>query len=143
MAHELRIRVFCGADVAIGPGRAALLEAIAETGSISAAGRQLGISYRKAWLLVDSMNRCHREPLISTQKGGQKGGGAVLTPLGREVAQRYQAMIEQAQQAVSEMLAGYQELLAALPTSEAGDTRPPPPEHHHGERHLANPHRID
>jgi molybdate transport system regulatory protein len=65
------------------------MELIAETGSISAAGRAMGMSYRRAWLLVDSLNASFREPLVAKQTGGSGGGGAVLTRLGREVVQRY------------------------------------------------------
>jgi len=73
----------------MGPGKAALLQAIAAAGSISAAGRALGMSYRRAWLLVDTMNRCWQTPLVETLAGGQKGGGARLTPLGDQVLAAY------------------------------------------------------
>ena len=89
---NLKARLICGTEFAIGPGKADLLEAIAATGSISAAGRHLGYSYRRTWLLVDSMNRCWREPLIATVHGGAKGGGAALTPLGETVLARYREL---------------------------------------------------
>jgi molybdate transport system regulatory protein len=89
---KIKLQLRCGSDFAIGPGKAALLAAIAEHGSISAAGRALGMSYRRCWLLVDSMNRCWRTPLVSTASGGAKGGGAMLTPLGHSVLERYQAI---------------------------------------------------
>lgn len=92
LPQVLRIRIPHGEDVAMGPGKAALLEAIRETGSISAAGRQLEMSYRKAWLLVDQMNRCFRSPLVEAAKGGSGGGGARLTPAGAEALKRYRAM---------------------------------------------------
>lgn len=92
LSQVLRIRVPLGEDVAMGPGKAALLEAIRDTGSISAAGRQLGMSYRKAWLLVDQMNRCFKEPLVEAAKGGSGGGGAHLTALGLDALRRYRAM---------------------------------------------------
>ena len=76
----------------MGPGKAALLRAIADAGSISAAGRALGMSYRRAWLLVDTMNRCWQTPLVETLAGGQKGGGARLTPLGEEILKAYLAL---------------------------------------------------
>jgi molybdate transport system regulatory protein len=89
---EPRWRLMLGSAIAIGPGKAALLEAIAETGSIAAAGRRMGMSYRRAWVLVKTMNACFREPLIDATKGGAQGGGARLTPSGRVVLERYRAM---------------------------------------------------
>jgi molybdate transport system regulatory protein len=88
-AGVLYLRVDFGEQGALGPGKARLMELIAETGSISAAGRAMGMSYRRAWLLVDSLNASFREPLVAKQTGGSGGGGAVLTRLGREVVQRY------------------------------------------------------
>ena len=76
----------------MGPGKADLLEAIAETGSISAAARQMRMSYRRAWILVDTMNTCFKKPLVDTSKGGADGGGARLTPLGTNVLARYRAL---------------------------------------------------
>jgi molybdate transport system regulatory protein len=76
----------------IGPGKIALLEAIRSTGSISAAARQLGMSYRRAWLLVDDMNNCFRDPVIEAQPGGAHGGGATLTPFGQKLVERYRAI---------------------------------------------------
>jgi len=89
---KLKLQLVCGDDYAMGPGKAALLEAIAAHGSISAAGRALGMSYRRAWLLVDSMNRCWSTPLVSTTHGGPRGGGAALTALGATVVERYRAL---------------------------------------------------
>jgi len=71
-----RLRILLGAEIAIGPGKADLLEAIARSGSISAAGRELGMSYRRAWNLVEVMNRSFRAPLVETLTGGAGGGGA-------------------------------------------------------------------
>src|SRR5438128_6873234 len=88
-AAELYLRVDFGEHGALGPGKTRLMELIAETGSISAAGRAMGMSYRRAWLLVDSLNAAFGEPLVAKQTGGSGGGGAVLTRLGREVVQRY------------------------------------------------------
>lgn len=89
---KLKAQVLCGDEFAIGPGKAALLEAIAAHGSISAAGRALGMSYRRTWLLADSMNRTWVAPLITTAHGGSHGGGAVLTDLGVRVLARYRAL---------------------------------------------------
>lgn len=90
---KLKAQILCGAEIAMGPGKAALLDAIARTGSISAAGRLLGISYRRTWLLVDAMNRCWAEPLVATNHGGVKGGGARVTPLGKQVRADYATLV--------------------------------------------------
>lgn len=80
-----RLRLKVGAAIAMGPGKAELLEQIAETHSISAAAKRMGMSYRRAWLLVDTMNRCFSSPLVETATGGRQGGGAGLTPMGHQV----------------------------------------------------------
>jgi molybdate transport system regulatory protein len=87
-----RLRVVLGRDIALGPGKADLLEFIGDTGSIAAAGRRMGMSYKQAWLLIDTMNRCFAKPLVAAVKGGKSGGGAHLTPLGAEVLARYRRM---------------------------------------------------
>ena len=87
--------------VAIGPGKAELLEHIAALGSISAAGKAMGMGYRTAWLMVNSMNAHFKEPLVSSTKGGSNGGGAVLTKLGTDVLSRYRAMELRALKAIS------------------------------------------
>jgi molybdate transport system regulatory protein len=97
---HVRIRVVHGEDFAIGPGKADLLEAIDRTGSISAAARELGMAYRRAWLLVDSMNRCFRSPLVETATGGSSGGGAVVSELGREIVRLFRAMEQSALAAI-------------------------------------------
>lgn len=89
---KLKAQILCGEEIAMGPGKAVLLKAIDAHGSISAAGRALGMSYRRAWLLVEVMNRCWAEALVDTSKGGAKGGGARLTPLGHEVLKGYLAL---------------------------------------------------
>lgn len=88
-----QVRLYQGADVAIGPGKAELLSAIATNGSISAAARQMGMSYRRAWLLVETMNRCFQQPLVISATGGRQGGGAQLSPLGQQVLAAYQHMM--------------------------------------------------
>ncbi|MGH8820727.1 MAG: winged helix-turn-helix domain-containing protein [Rhodoferax sp.] len=89
---QFRFRIYRGDSIAIGPGKVALLETIAEMGSISAAARKLGMSYRRAWLLVDEVNRSFRAPAVSTATGGAQGGGAALTPLGKRLIKHYRAM---------------------------------------------------
>jgi len=76
----------------LGRGKMELLERIRETGSISAAGRAMDMSYRRAWLLVSDMNRMFLEPVVESQRGGQKGGGAALTPFGDELLARFRKM---------------------------------------------------
>lgn len=106
-----QIRILFRKAIAMGPGKADLLRAIAETGSISAAARQLDMSYRRAWLLVDTMNRCFRHPLVETATGGKSGGGARVTPFGHEVLERYQHMEARASAAVSSELEDFAALM--------------------------------
>lgn len=89
---KLKAQIYRGEEIAMGPGKADLLDAIEGTGSISAAGRALGMSYRRTWLLVDTMNRCWKEPLVATTLGGAKGGGAKITAFGRDILTRYRAL---------------------------------------------------
>jgi molybdate transport system regulatory protein len=93
---RLTVRVDFCADRALGPGKIRLLEAIGRTGSISQAGRALDMSYRRAWLLVDDLNRCFREPVVTTQPGGAQGGGAALTPFGLDLIEKYRSIESQA-----------------------------------------------
>ena len=92
---KLKLQLYCGDEIAMGPGKADLLEAIAREGSISAAGRALGMSYRRAWLLVDTMNRCFVAPLVEAQPGGGKGAGARLTAEGEKALAAYRALSAQ------------------------------------------------
>ncbi len=87
-----RIRIKAGKDIALGPGKVDLLEAIERTGSISAGARELGLSYRRAWDLVDTMNHCFKHPLVARVKGGKGGGGAQLTAEGRRIVDLYRTM---------------------------------------------------
>ena len=91
-ALKLKAQLFCGDEPAIGPGKADLLEAIDREGSISAAGRSLGMSYRRSWLLVDSMNRCWAERLVETTPGGGQGSGARVTDFGKQVLSAYRTL---------------------------------------------------
>jgi molybdate transport system regulatory protein len=101
---KLTLRVDLGSGRALGPGKIRLLEAIANTGSISQAGRHLGMSYRRAWLLVDDMNNCFRDPVIAAQPGGAHGGGAILTAFGQQLVERYRAIEADAQVATRKHL---------------------------------------
>lgn len=89
---KIRLRICRGDEIAIGPGKASLLECIDAEGTLAAAGRKLGMSYKRAWTLVETMNRCFQSPLVETCKGGATRGGSSLTPLGRTVLERYRAM---------------------------------------------------
>ncbi|GGO99131.1 winged helix-turn-helix domain-containing protein [Stakelama pacifica] len=91
-ALKLKLQLFCGDAIAIGPGKADLLDAIARGGSISAAGREMGMSYRRSWLLVDEMNRCWSAPLVEAHPGGGKRRGARLTATGERVLALYRAL---------------------------------------------------
>jgi molybdate transport system regulatory protein len=101
---QFRLRVKYGDQVAIGPGKIAILEAIAETGSISAAGRKIGMSYRRAWLLVDQMNQYFTEPVVVAATGGAQGGGTALTSMGLEVITLYRSIELQAQTQAATLL---------------------------------------
>jgi molybdate transport system regulatory protein len=108
---QFRLRIKSGVDIAVGPGKVDLLEAIAETGSITAAAKHLGMSYRRAWLLVDTMNRCFRGPVVAAEAGGARGGGTALTPLGADVVRRYRRAEALAVKAAAAELAALAQLL--------------------------------
>lgn len=97
---RLRLRVDLAPGVSFGPGKAALLEGIAATGSIAAAGRRLNMSYKRAWQLVESLNRDFAAPLVSASRGGSHGGGASLTPLGQQVLAAWAALETQSTSAL-------------------------------------------
>jgi molybdate transport system regulatory protein len=88
----ISVRLQLPGDTQLGPGKVRLLELVHETGSISAAGRAMKMSYRRAWLLVDELNHMFREPVVVSRLGGTAGGGASLTELGAEVVRRYRAI---------------------------------------------------
>ncbi|MGD9867574.1 MAG: winged helix-turn-helix domain-containing protein [Hyphomicrobiales bacterium] len=112
-----RLRVFLEPDFALGPGKAEILEGIKETGSIAAAGRRMGMSYKRAWNLVDAMNKHFRAPVVDAAKGGRAGGGAVLTEFGEEVLTRYRRMMKLAQKAIEPDL---KKLMKELSGADAG-----------------------
>ncbi len=96
-APRLWIKIYFGNRGQIGPGKIRLLQGIAEQRSITAAARASKMSYRRAWLLVDQMNKTFRAPVVRTHTGGNARGGAELTPLGEEIVARYLELMEQAQ----------------------------------------------
>ncbi|NUA29940.1 winged helix-turn-helix domain-containing protein [Cupriavidus basilensis] len=102
--EKTRFRVQIKHAVAIGPGKADVLEGIAETGSIAEAGRRLGMSYQRVWTLVAAMNADFVEPLVHKQRGGVAGGGAQLTPTGVRVLEVYRAIERDAERAVAKRL---------------------------------------
>ena len=101
----------------IGPGKVALLEAIAETGSITSSAKKLGMSYRRAWLLVEETNSCLVRPAVATATGGQHGGGTTLTPVGVELVRRYRALERRTARAVDRDL---KTLLRTIPDRGRG-----------------------
>lgn len=102
----LRIRIDFPDRPSLGPGKVRLLEAIGEAGSISAAARTMEMSYRRAWLLVEELNAMFAEPLVTTQLGGAKGGGAAVTDAGHRVIAHYRQLEEEAARATEPLLKG-------------------------------------
>lgn len=110
---RLSLRVEFPGGGAIGPGKIRLLELIDRHGSISAAGRAMGMSYRRAWLLVDSLNRRFKKPLVTTERGGGQGGGAALTAVGRQVVRHYRDIETKAAVATERHLTALQKALSS------------------------------
>ena len=108
-----RLRIKVGDAIAIGPGKVALLEAIAATGSITAAAKSLGMSYRRAWLLLEELDNELRRPAIESSKGGSGGGGSELTEVGKNVIDTYRRIEEKAALACAEELDRLTRLLAS------------------------------
>jgi molybdate transport system regulatory protein len=120
---RLTLRVDLGSDRLLGPGKIRLLEAIEKTGSISQAGRMLGMSYRKAWWLVDDMNSYFCDPVIEARRGGSNGGGATLTHFGHRLVVRYRTIETEALAATRRHL---DNLEAALKTEKMDRPQTPP-----------------
>ena len=102
---RVRVSIVFGSGARIGPGKAKLLESIRDTGSISAAARDMGMSYKRAWVLLDSINQAFTEPVVKAAPGGRGGGGAILTPFGAEVLERYRRIHERAAEIAADDLA--------------------------------------
>ena len=111
----VRIRIVFGEDGMIGPGKAELLERIDRTGSISAAGREMNMSYKRAWMLVETLNGMFREPVVESTRGGHQGGGAVLTDAGKRVLHLYRRFEAEAAALGAEGLAEMQSMLSDIP----------------------------
>ena len=102
---KLHVRILTEDAIALGPGKAELLEAIHRTGSISQAAKSMNMSYRRAWQLVDTMNQCFQSALVETQTGGSHGGGAVLSEFGLQVLQKFRQMEQKAKQTLADEFA--------------------------------------
>lgn len=107
-----RLRILLGTEIAMGPGKADLLAAIARSGSISAAAREMKMSYRRAWTLVEVMNRSFCGPVVETLTGGPGGGGASVTDLGADILARYRSMETKAAIAVAPEMKAFVRLMA-------------------------------
>ena len=112
---RLRIRIVFGEAEMMGPGKAELLERIERTGSIAAAGREMGMSYKRAWELIGTLNAMFSAPVVTSTRGGPRGGGAVLTETGHEVLRLYRAFEAEAARAGAAELDEFCTLLAAPP----------------------------
>jgi len=113
----LTLRILAEKYPAMGPGKAQLIAAIDATGSISAAARAMHMSYRRAWQLVEALNRSFSQPVVLTATGGKRGGGASVTPFGRELLQRYRAMENKASAAIAKDLQHFSRRLKRQPAS--------------------------
>src|SRR5262245_56141076 len=101
---DVHLRITLPSGVRLGPGKARLLQGIKETGSIASAGRRMGMSYKRAWTLVEVMNEHFRSPMVEATKGGRSGGGAKLTPLGEEVLTTFKEMERLTRKAITPAL---------------------------------------
>jgi molybdate transport system regulatory protein len=109
---RLRLRILFGSNAMLGPGKAELLDHIAQTGSITAAGQRMGMSYKRAWGLVETLNATFREPVVVTARGGAKGGGAQLTETGQAVLRHYRRIEDRLRTGSEDDLATLRGLLA-------------------------------
>ena len=112
---RLQLRIYFGEDAMLGPGKAELLERIRDTGSISAAGRDMKMSYKRAWMLVEEMNAAFRDPLVESTRGGPGGGGARVTGAGLAMLQLYRAIEETAARAAAEDIMTLKSMLRDIP----------------------------
>jgi molybdate transport system regulatory protein len=108
-----RFRVVCGENIALGPGKVELLALLLETGSLNEAARQLGMSYMRAWTLVNTMNECFREPVAIAERGGKSGGGMKVTETGRRALALYQEIESAANRSAADPWRSLQKLLRA------------------------------
>jgi molybdate transport system regulatory protein len=106
---QVRVRLLQGEEIALGPGKADLLDAIRHSGSISGAAKALGMSYRRAWLLVETMNHCFEPPLVSSAKGGKGGGGAEVTEEGLRLLAAFRRMQGEVEKVVNAHLPQFEQ----------------------------------
>jgi molybdate transport system regulatory protein len=116
----LTLRVMGAGSPAIGPGKAALVEQIGKSGSISSAARAMGMSYRRAWQLVEALNESFAEPVVVTAIGGKRGGGAKVTDFGLELVRRFRAMESKASAAIAGDLQQLTRRLKKRPVARSG-----------------------
>jgi molybdate transport system regulatory protein len=116
----LRLRIVFGGGAMLGPGKADLLEGIRETGSIAAAARGMNMSYKRAWMLVETMNAAFRAPVVQSSRGGSAGGGASLTQTGAAVLAEYRKLQDITAEAGADRIAALQAMLKG----EAGEDPP-------------------
>ncbi len=109
---RITLRIDFDEGRALGPGKVRLLELLGKTGSISAAGRAMGMSYRRAWLLVDALNQTFRHPVVQTRGGGVGGGGADLTAFGVDLVANYRAMEAEASETLARRIGELERALA-------------------------------
>jgi molybdate transport system regulatory protein len=117
---RFRLRINKGKDIAVGPGKVALLEAIVRTGSITGAAKELKMSYRRAWLLVDDMNRCFKKPVVETAAGGKQGGGTVVSSNGMEIIRLYRHIESSAARAAAKDIATLADMLGGSNAAARG-----------------------
>ena len=117
-AVKIKIQITSGNDIAFGPGKADLLEAIGRYGSISAAAKSMNMSYKRAWELVAVINASFKQPLVVTSVGGSHGGGAILTEFGFEVLRLYREVLAKSDQFVLSEMQNLLSMLSALPNPD-------------------------
>jgi molybdate transport system regulatory protein len=118
----VRVRIYFGQTLAIGPGRIDLLEGVHRTGSLSQAAREMGMSYRRAWLLMQSLNRSLSRPASLAARGGHRGGGATVTPTGHALIRAYRHTEAKVARNISERFARFARLSASAPQRKVGIT---------------------
>lgn len=120
-APQVKLRILFGAQAMLGPGKVMLLELIRDKGSISAAGREMGMSYKRAWLLVEEMNAAFRQPLVDSARGGAGGGGALVTEAGQAVIAAYRGFEAAAVLAGADNLTALRAMLRAVEEADGAD----------------------
>ena len=120
MPVRLTFRLDFAPDQRLGHGKVSLLEAVGRSGSIAAAGREFGMSYRRAWLLVDDMNRMFEQRVVEAHGGGRNGGGAVLTETGETVIALYRTAERKIRESAAEEIAALEDALTAAPAISDG-----------------------